>query len=172
MQFIKIDRPLELINIHKTDGTRWTANSPAPLRVCWVYYGPVDAFNVGDILAVMVEEDKPLKEHVVTGSYAGKLHTVVTVYYVADSRKADSSDVIALSDFLATVKRAGAGKGGYTGTPRKPEYGEGERMQARTITLTPTHWAKIEAMPGKNLSDKVRGMVEAADSVLLGNLPT
>lgn len=63
-------------------------------------------------------------------------------------------------------------RGGFTGTPRKPVYGEGERMQAKTITLPPSYWAIIEALPGNNLSEKVRGMVENADSVLLGRLPT
>lgn len=169
MKFIRLDRPLEVVNIRATDKTHFVAKSPAPLRFFWVASHPFEAFKVGDVLAVLVEEGKLSKEEVELASDAGKLHTIVTISHVAF---VDDGEIVNLSDFLTTVRHVGSGKGGFTGTPRKPVYGAGERMQAKTITLPPSYWAIINGLPGNNLSEKVRGMVENAGTINLGQLPT
>lgn len=63
-------------------------------------------------------------------------------------------------------------RGGYTGTPRKPEYGDGENMIARTVTLPPSDWDFIESLPGKNRSEKIRRLIEDSRTLPLGRLPT
>lgn len=176
MQYIKLDTALDLVNV--TRGMAkilWFANSPVPLRVCWVSAMEFSQYKVGDILVVTVGIFKPEIGFVASDSDAGRNHTRVDIHFVYDparSSKSVSDQAVNLSEFLATVKRSDGGRGGYSGVPRVPDYGEGEKMEAKTISLPPSLWALVDSMPGKNRSDRIRKLIEDSQTIQLGKLPT
>lgn len=172
MQYVKIDQPLDLVNVFKGSGSHYNANSPAPLRVCWGSSKPFEQFKHGDILAITTGIVKPKRVWTAAAANAGKNHTQITIHYALADNAEEPESVISLSCLLETARRGGKAKGGFSGVPRKPDFGEGEKMEAKTISLPPSYWAYIDQLPGRNRSEKIRLFVDNNSAILLGKLPT